>query len=47
MAGDPVVVEAMAPDAAVPALTELGFAPEVLGDVPTLPVPTSEMDGVS
>jgi hypothetical protein len=47
MSGDPVVVEAMAPDPAVRALAELGFAPEVLGDLPTQPEPTSEMDGVS
>jgi hypothetical protein len=44
---DPVVVDAIAPDSAVPALAELGFAPEVLGDVPTQPMPMSGMDGVS
>jgi hypothetical protein len=35
--GDPVVVEGVAPDSALPELTELGFAPEVLGDVSTRP----------
>jgi leucyl aminopeptidase len=45
--GDPVVVQAIAPDPAVHALAELGFAPEVLGDVPTEPAPISEMDGIS
>lgn len=29
--GDPVVVEAIAPESAVRALAELGFAPEVVG----------------
>jgi hypothetical protein len=47
MSGDPVVVEAMAPDSAVQALAELGFTPAVLGDVPTQPEATSEMDGGS
>ena len=44
VSGDPAVVAAMAPDSALPGLAELGFAPEVLGDVPTGP---SAEDGVS
>jgi leucyl aminopeptidase len=44
---DPVIVEAIAPDPAVKALAELGFAPEVLGDVPTAPTSVSGMDGGS
>lgn len=42
---DPERVDAIGPDPALAALAELGFAPEVLGDVPTAPAPDPGTDG--